>query len=71
MSRVMKRDMELADTVAGRLWRIIDRPMTIDAIEFSYVAMHGPCNRDTMLAELHNLEAARKINRISQGVYEP
>lgn len=71
MSRVFPEQVETKETIAGRIWRLIDRPMSIETIELKYVAKYGQLKHETLLAELHNLEAARKINRIYQGLYEP
>lgn len=67
----MRYAFAIEENVAARLWRIIDREMTIDEIEFEYVARHGHCNRATLLSELSLLEVSGSINRIKQGVYEP
>lgn len=71
MSRILKRGMELDESIIGRLWRIIDRPMLLERIEFEYIAKYGECRHETILAELSNLETDGKIKRIKQGVYEP
>jgi len=71
MSAVFKRNMELGDSIAGRLWRIIDREMSVEQIEFEYIAKYGECNHDTLLVKLSDLDVEGKINRVKQGVYEP
>lgn len=58
-------------TVIARLARLVNRRMTVDEIEFEYVAKFGPATHRTIMAELGRLAQGEIIHRIKQGVYAP
>jgi hypothetical protein len=61
----------MKESVIKRLQLLVNKRMTVDEIEFEYVAKYGPATHRTIMAELARLAQGEVIHRVKQGVYEP